>query len=388
MTREEPRSIEYFLLCDPEVHPGPYHSSLRLAKGLTGALEPQSVRVTPYHPESLSRLLQMLVAAGRSSADIVLLRHIPSAGLGILLLGWVLRMRRRIFVLQVPTPVSSAGQDWNLRRGRAFRSLSRVLSEIAHPFVYRAPHVIIQYAHERGRMRRIGRDKTVVLTHPVESVTRSMPPQLGPLLQIVGVAGSGKYPGFDRVIAGFAEVQGALAPGSVQLTLVGDPLVLERERELAEELGLARQVRFVGALFGNDLDELLDQATVGLGTLAPHRVGLSVASPLKHRTYLSRGLPFVTAVDDPGLPTHAAWLLRVPASDEPIDVVQLARWAQAIDRHRAVQEMSEWADQQLSAASQARRLLEAVRANAILPRKELLSSRRREVRNGRPARHR
>ncbi len=60
-------------------------------------------------------------------------------------------------------------------------------------------------------------------------------------------------------------------------------------------------VRFHGMKSRQELEDILETADVGIGTLALHRNGMNEACPLKTRQYLASGLPIVYAYTDPAL---------------------------------------------------------------------------------------
>jgi hypothetical protein len=59
---------------------------------------------------------------------------------------------------------------------------------------------------------------------------------------------------------------------------------------------------------------------LGVGVLGLHRVNLSHASALKAREFASRGLPFMASHDDFGFPNNYPFILKLPASEEAIDI--------------------------------------------------------------------
>ncbi|MDD3214465.1 MAG: hypothetical protein PHY64_12365, partial [Eubacteriales bacterium] len=64
-----------------------------------------------------------------------------------------------------------------------------------------------------------------------------------------------------------------------------------------------------------------------VGSLGMYRYGLAQGMTLKLREYMARGLPFVTAVDDPALPNDADFALRVSNDDSPIDMAAIVAFA-------------------------------------------------------------
>lgn len=67
------------------------------------------------------------------------------------------------------------------------------------------------------------------------------------------------------------------------------------------------------------VNQVWNKADLGIGSLGAHRKNVYHLSPLKHREYAARGIPFVYA----GIDEHFEnknYLLRVPSNDEEIDI--------------------------------------------------------------------
>lgn len=60
-------------------------------------------------------------------------------------------------------------------------------------------------------------------------------------------------------------------------------------------------------------------ATVGLGSLGLHRLGMVEACPLKVREYWAHGLPAIIGYQDTDFPNGAPFLLRLPAHDQGVE---------------------------------------------------------------------
>jgi len=86
----------------------------------------------------------------------------------------------------------------------------------------------------------------------------------------------------------------------------------------AKRLGRMGNVRLVGHLGGGELALRLEEADVGIGTLALHRNQMSEASPLKTREYLAAGLPVVISYEDTDFPHGATFLLRIPNTEDNV----------------------------------------------------------------------
>ncbi len=146
-------------------------------------------------------------------------------------------------------------------------------------------------------------------------------------LHLIGVAEIHYWHGFDRVVAGLADYykSGKQNTCRIYFHIVGE---FSGERERMEILPLITENRLKsyvilhGKLFGTSLDEIFDQANVGIGSLARHRSGITYIKTLKNREYAARGIPFIyseTDEDFEGMP----YIMKVPADESPINIESL-----------------------------------------------------------------
>jgi hypothetical protein len=114
-------------------------------------------------------------------------------------------------------------------------------------------------------------------------------------------------------------------------------------------MGLAEMVCIHGVLYGSDLDKVLADCHLAIGSLALHRNGLREACMLKVREYTARGLPFVIAYDDPDLPAGLPWVLKIPADESPVEIDALVNFAEDVSKLPSLaKEMRAFAEARLS----------------------------------------
>jgi glycosyltransferase involved in cell wall biosynthesis len=129
--------------------------------------------------------------------------------------------------------------------------------------------------------------------------------------------------GFDRPWHGAdlaLRMMSELGPTGAELWLIGSHSQSEGEavREKTAALGLADSVRVFPWLDERETATLVSAADVGLGPLALDRKGISEASPLKTRLYLSLGVPVLINYRDPELNPSAPFVEAVESSDPAI----------------------------------------------------------------------
>ncbi|MBQ6719169.1 MAG: glycosyltransferase [Oscillospiraceae bacterium] len=112
-------------------------------------------------------------------------------------------------------------------------------------------------------------------------------------IHLIAVASFQKYHGYERVINGLAEYYRHNGTRKIVLDMVGGGDELAEYRKLTELLNLQEHVVFWGPKHGEKLKQVFDQADIGLGSFGFYKIGLTVASSLKLREYLARGLPVI-----------------------------------------------------------------------------------------------
>jgi hypothetical protein len=162
------------------------------------------------------------------------------------------------------------------------------------------------------------------------------------LLRLIAVGNWNYWHGLDRLISGLGIYYSQLStPVRVELTVAGGGREAGLYRRLVGELGLTSCVRFLPPLEGEALNALFDEADVAIGSLALFRIGLESASPLKHREYCARGLPFVLAVKDASFPDDLPWVCRFKASEEHLPISKIVTFYESLnqqDIHRSIRQ--------------------------------------------------
>lgn len=151
-------------------------------------------------------------------------------------------------------------------------------------------------------------------------------------LHLIGVAEVHYWHGFDRLIQGLAEYYLQEQSYKVFFHIVGQ---LSGERERQEIIpaiynnGLTPYVILHGARYGKELDELFEQADLGIGSLGRHRSGIDKIKVLKNREYAARGLAFTYSETDEDF-DNMPYVWKVPANETSMDIQKLIEFHQSI----------------------------------------------------------
>lgn len=141
---------------------------------------------------------------------------------------------------------------------------------------------------------------------------------LGDTVHVLSVAANAFWHGYDRLLEGLRRYYENDGVENIHYHLVGD--VLPEYEQLVERYGLQDHVTLHGRLYGEPLDALYRQATLGIDILGGHRKDYPVSSTLKSREYGAWGLPLITSSPVDFMAPDCPWQHIVPYDDSPVDI--------------------------------------------------------------------
>lgn len=311
------------------VHPnsGPEEKLRGIASAFTelGCLvRCEIVRPDRTAPRRVAALLGQMTGNTPAGQGLVLLRShwsLPGAR------GAIRRLREsgHTVVIDIPTPVTSGIREITRAPRPPLSRAGRLLVEtIWTPSAWPAADLVVQYAPDYGPWRLLAAERRLTLTNGVNVGGRPLAADWAKRSGVTFVcAGAlGPWHGLDRLVRGM----GAATDVPSRLLVVGDGPERPRLQALANEMGLAGRVQFLGSRSGSALTEVMSAADVGVASLAEHRRGGVGLSPLKTRDYLARGMPVIFAGDDPDLRSDPPFTLRVADDNSDVDVLAVRRW--------------------------------------------------------------
>ncbi|NBJ96852.1 hypothetical protein D5282_05845 [bacterium 1xD8-48] len=147
---------------------------------------------------------------------------------------------------------------------------------------------------------------------------------IGDEIHVIGVATMFAFHGFDRLIKGMISYYEKNENAEkLYFHVVGDGPGPELKKYLQMVEGTKAEafVIFEGKQSGENLNCIFDKCDLAIGSLGMHRIGYTVASSLKSREYLARGLAIVTGCPiDILLGTDFDYVLEFPADESDIDI--------------------------------------------------------------------
>ncbi len=165
-------------------------------------------------------------------------------------------------------------------------------------------------------------------------------------LHLIGVALLASWHGYDRIIRGLKEYYNINRDKKVIFHIVGDGPELENLKRRVAESNLSSYVTFEGKRSGEELDRLYDEAHIGVGSLAPYRMGMFSLKSLKTREYCAKGIPFVVVKGDL-LFDDCEFSYVVPNDDTVISIEDLCDFVSTIDYSTVSEKMRKYAEEHL-----------------------------------------
>ncbi len=289
-----------------------------------------------FAPGGYAPHIRMMRAIFNDNFDIIIYRLYPQSPSAFIMAGIFLIMRARgcKVIVDVPTPVSVVLRELKFCNCSSYRKiLSVILAYLNIPFTIWSANRVIQYAPERGWFQFGLNRKTLLTANGV--CASSFPLRIrnqewsGDTLRIIAVSSLTEWQGFDRLIWGISSYERAHPtnkPCKIHLRIIGEGPVRAELQLLVGTLSLNHLVEFYGAKIGEDLNQHIQWADIAVGTLAAYRKGLHFASPLKHREYTARGIPFIFGCADPDFDPPPKFTLQVANDDSSINMDVVLRW--------------------------------------------------------------
>ncbi len=177
---------------------------------------------------------------------------------------------------------------------------------------------------------------------------------------ILVVANLNKWHGVDRAIYGIKEYIKKHPDNKrkVKLVIAGNGAVKKELEEITRKEKLEDYISFIGVVDGNKLDDVYNQATIALGSLGLHRIGLEVGSTLKVKEYCAKGIPFVLGYKEKELDEKFKYALLVPANDEPLNIEECIKFYDEIKDFNYVDEMRKFAEDKYDWKIQMQKMIE------------------------------
>lgn len=151
-------------------------------------------------------------------------------------------------------------------------------------------------------------------------------------INLVAVSAMFRVHGYERLIEGLNNYYSAGGQANIVLKLVGTGDERKKYQDLVIQYNLSDHVLFLGACYGDKLEEVYRQNAMGINSLAIHRQGLTKESTLKTKEYAAKGLPVLSSsfVDALSFEGNDEFVMQIPPDETPVDVDELVRFVQRV----------------------------------------------------------
>lgn len=183
-------------------------------------------------------------------------------------------------------------------------------------------------------------------------------------INIIAVSYIRRSNGYDRIIKGLNNYYKGIDSNDVKrninITFVGEGKEKDILEKLVMDYNLQERVRFVGSKVGEELNELFNNSDLAIGSLGEHRVGIDIKAPLKSREYCARGIPFISACNDPGFGKEE-FILRVPANESIIEFDDIVNYYDKLKNKNISNKMRIYCEKNFTWESQYKKIKEFYR---------------------------
>lgn len=156
------------------------------------------------------------------------------------------------------------------------------------------------------------------------------------ILNMISVANETVYHGYDRVLRGLSEYITKYPSEKVYIHLVGK--ISDKTIKLIHVLKLEKYVCLYGYLSGDKLYDVYNQCNVGIGPLAPHRMGGKEGTGIKTKEYFAIGLPYFYAGQELMVPDDYPYVMKIGADDSPVCIMEIIKFYNQIKEDKNMQE--------------------------------------------------
>jgi hypothetical protein len=322
-------SSEYFTIKQPIIASGVIKKINNIVDSLNNV--GVKTKLTVYNP-CFKDLIRLIMGLIYSKADLIIIRF-PGIIRTVFLFPIILlkRINGNIIIMDLPTPLIVAMQEIRFTSSR-FMVIYRWISIlIFYPWILLPYSRIIQSGYEhpyflfliKSKTKLIGNGIKVSAIKPINFLNFNK----GKII-IICVAQLEIWHGYDRLLNSlktyFSIHENPFQ--NIEVFIVGDGNEKKNLEHLSQSLGLVDWVKFTGNLTGSELDEVFFKSNLAVASLGSFRVNLKSSSPLKSREYTARGLPFLSADNDPDFQGDVPFLYKVANDSSDLDFDSIFSW--------------------------------------------------------------
>lgn len=270
-----------------------------------------------------------------------------------------LRKENKIIFYEIPT------YPWKEEAKKNFNKIVYCMDVLSYGKLLKLVDYVPAIYNDNATLSKIEKKKFIKISNGIsaENIKLKSNQRNDNAINFVSIAFIVKWHGYDRIIKGLYEYYKTNPEKEIYYHCVGEGPELANLKKLTKELNLEKYVIFHGTKTGEDLDKIVGECDIALGSLANHRKGLYADSALKNREYCARGIPFVIASDDQDFPETFPFVYRIPKDDTPVDVSQVIKWYENLIKEHPnySMDMRRYAEENLSWDAKMKPVIEKIK---------------------------
>ena len=143
-------------------------------------------------------------------------------------------------------------------------------------------------------------------------------------INLIAVAFLMRHHGYERLIEGMRDYYQEKRDRVVYIHIIGDGKEKKKYERLIKNYSLDDYIKLYEPMYGEDLNEMYDNADAGLSGFGFYKDGVDQVGTLKTREYLAKGLPVILGADDKVFNTYGyEYGLLFPNDDSPVDIERI-----------------------------------------------------------------
>lgn len=229
-------------------------------------------------------------------SDIIFIRYIPNLAIFYFLFFTFFCNKKKI-ICDVPTPLVNLKNE--LGKGLLKKIKFKFQYYLIFPFSFIGMDLILDYAVESRYIKLFSSRKRLDVSNCVDTKNIDILENKVKNFNFIAVGTIAKWHGWDIFLEGlnlYRERNDDIQ--KFNILFVGDGPEYNNLLQLVNKYNFHNIVSFTGLVPFENISNLYKGRSIGLGSLAWHRVGVTRASPIKSREYLINGLSVLYSTYD------------------------------------------------------------------------------------------
>ncbi len=266
----------------------------------------------------------------KSRNDTYFIRYNNSKNIFLFLLVIILKLKNKIVILDVPTPITNYLKELDLNQEFSFKKiLIKLNTYFLGPLPFLISDLVIHYAEESTYFNP-QKVNSILIGNGIDAnefaslINKKNKSNLlnyfnfdnQNFLNIVSIGSIAPWHGWDKLI-NLITIINERRYKPIRYYIIGDGVELENLKKLVAQHKLERSVFFLGKMKREEYVPFVSCCDLGIGSLAWERVGVKIASPLKSREYVCCGIPVVFNAFDIDL-SNTSYGFEIDSKDSSI----------------------------------------------------------------------